>query len=805
MVATILTCVMTVNMFGTGFAQETVPVENMAFEASLQEETVLMSDPELETELLQEEESGQYDPLINTNPEGGELFDDPDQTLSSGSNMAQASDAVFETEGEMESGQSEYDAPLQNTVIPEPEMPLEEIPEEGMAIMENEPEEESETEEGFLFQAAGAYDGANDEITGTTGRNGTLLNWSLRDGVLTVRGQGAMDDYCNLYEWGTNKLLDVYDPEWKPYADQIKEVIIEEGVTRAGMNAFSNLDNLEKVTIAGSVKEIRSSAFSNNVKLTEINLSEGIQKLGSNAFYYANVTELKLPVSLRELDVNALGGLYSLQNYQMDGSGVYRVEEGILYTNDRNTLVSFPVARTGSFTVPANVRTIGEYAFIYAEITQIHFPESLVEIKSGAFTWSKIEDVTIPGSVKKIDDSAFLNARQLRRVVIENGTTEIGDNAFECDSSLTEVLLPESLEKIGSYVFYGCQITTLRIPASVTSIGAKALEGVETVILEGDRLVQLENGAYILKSTLDVTAHEDYEGAFRILELTNQERANAGLAPLTMDASLLETAMLRSFETILLFSHERPNGQSCFSANRLMSGENIAGHRSPEEAFTLWMNSDGHRGNILTSRFQSIGVGCVRYGRFYYCVQCFGTQVSAQAFQGNYTSGEKTRTIIYDQTKYPNLKDALLKAIGNDGNAAYDNAWKYDLGTVSDEGWDYDDYITISSIPTGVKVKAEKNGKVTVSWKQLKKNKRNKASWKKIKRIEIQYSTDPDFKTNVINKKVGKKKEKLQLKRLKKNAVYYVRIRYTDGAGGYSNWSRVRTVKIKNQKKAKKK
>jgi hypothetical protein len=70
--------------------------------------------------------------------------------------------------------------------------------------------------------------------------------------------------------------------------------------------------------------------------------------------------------------------------------------------------------------------------------------------------------------------------------------------------------------------------------------------------------------------------------------------------------------------------------------------------------------------------------------------------------------------------------------------------------------------------------------------------------WKKIKKIEIQYSTDRSFpETNRKSKLIGKKKTKYVLKGLQKNTIYYVRIRYTDGAGGYSNWSSVKKVKTK--------
>ena len=103
---------------------------------------------------------------------------------------------------------------------------------------------------------------------------------------------------------------------------------------------------------------------------------------------------------------------------------------------------------------------------------------------------------------------------------------------------------------------------------------------------------------------------------------------------------------------------------------------------------------------------------------------------------------------------------------------------------------------TISKTPSGVKAKAAAKGKATITWKKFKQTKKTKAIWKKIKKVEVQYSTDPTFKTK-ISKLVGKAKTKLAVKGLLKNTTYYVRTRYTDGAGGYSKWSGTKKFKTK--------
>lgn len=104
--------------------------------------------------------------------------------------------------------------------------------------------------------------------------------------------------------------------------------------------------------------------------------------------------------------------------------------------------------------------------------------------------------------------------------------------------------------------------------------------------------------------------------AEKVVELVNQERAKRNLAPLTIDLSVQAAAQVRAKECEQSFSHTRPNGSGFATALKEQkvsyrtAGENIAwGQRSPEEVVNAWMNSDGHRANILNAGFTSIGVG----------------------------------------------------------------------------------------------------------------------------------------------------------------------------------------------------
>lgn len=104
--------------------------------------------------------------------------------------------------------------------------------------------------------------------------------------------------------------------------------------------------------------------------------------------------------------------------------------------------------------------------------------------------------------------------------------------------------------------------------------------------------------------------------AEQIVNLVNEERAKNGLSSVALDYSIEAAAMIRAREIQNSFSHTRPDGRSFSTALKeqgvsyIGSGENIAwGQNSPEEVMRGWMNSPGHRANILNSKFTKMGVG----------------------------------------------------------------------------------------------------------------------------------------------------------------------------------------------------
>lgn len=107
-----------------------------------------------------------------------------------------------------------------------------------------------------------------------------------------------------------------------------------------------------------------------------------------------------------------------------------------------------------------------------------------------------------------------------------------------------------------------------------------------------------------------------------MVELVNKERQASGLAPLAVDPALVRTARLKSQDMVdkNYFSHQSPTYGSPFDMMRQFgitfraAGENIACNQSVAAAHQAFMNSQGHRENILSPSFTQIGVGIVNGG-----------------------------------------------------------------------------------------------------------------------------------------------------------------------------------------------
>ena len=332
--------------------------------------------------------------------------------------------------------------------------------------------------------------------SGTTG----VCTWSLDGTVLTISGNGYMGDYYyKNAPWGT----------------KITEIIIEDGVTNIGYNAFYECYSLTSITIPDSVTRIGYNAFRNCTSLTSIIIPNSVTSIGYGAFYNCtSLTSVTIPDSVTSIGDSAFSGCEKLQNIEVDDGNKYFSDiDGVLFNKDKNTILCYPAGKTStSYIIPNSVRSIGDRAFNQCtSLTSITIPDSVTSIGYSAFArCDSLTSIIIPDSVTSIVEGAFSGCDSLTSITIPDSVTSIGYNAF-CDCiSLTSITIPDSVTYIGvnpfenctslkivNYnatnctmmgfdentgeccpVFYGCsKLATINIGSKVKSIPAYAFEG----------------------------------------------------------------------------------------------------------------------------------------------------------------------------------------------------------------------------------------------------------------------------------------------------------------------------------------
>lgn len=181
------------------------------------------------------------------------------------------------------------------------------------------------------------------------------------------------------------------------------------------------------------------------------------------------------------------------------------------------------------------------------------------------------------------------------------------------------ITIPETVTEIGAYSFYKCQnLENVYLPNSLKLLNADFAMGCPKVkyTIPG-HLTQTSEKIYTVAQVLHTTGYTEYDEITAVhKEVNNQRRAN-GLNELYLDAKLCEAAQLRAYECSLYYSHTRTDGTSCSTAipSNLSghTGENIAagtyGYFDSATVMKKWMESPGHRANILNSDFRTIGIG----------------------------------------------------------------------------------------------------------------------------------------------------------------------------------------------------
>ena len=358
------------------------------------------------------------------------------------------------------------------------------------------------------------------------------VTWTLSGDTLTISGTGAMADYDRMTP-----------APWNSAYEDIKTIVISEGITRIGSAAFWDLYNVETVTIADTVetigdhafqwcsalstvnfgngiKEIGDYTFAGCIALSTVNFGSGIKEIGDFAFDGCKIASFTIPETLEKIgDSIFLGnseltyidigkfnlnvesvlriiGFSPIKSISVDPDNTaYTVEDNVLFNKDKTKLVYYPAGKTDeTYAIPATVTEIGTYAFDNYALTSIDLGKY-----SGELDWLRalgsITEVLVDqtNTAYTVVDNVLFNKDKTKLLYYPAGktdetytipatVTEIGTGAFY-NYELKTITIPGKVKKIGDYAFCGCDLQSLTIEEGVEEIGAEVFPMVESTII----------------------------------------------------------------------------------------------------------------------------------------------------------------------------------------------------------------------------------------------------------------------------------------------------------------------------------
>lgn len=274
--------------------------------------------------------------------------------------------------------------------------------------------------------------------------------------------------------------------------NKLQQITIPNSVTCIESSAFQDCD-LRTLTIPNSVRKIESYVFSGNHNLTYVKFPDEIDELsgGNHLQNCESLEQVILPKNLKKIP-----------NYFFDGCKKISQNSFTLpETCEEIEYWAFGVCKSLThFTIPSNVKKIGDNAFKESGLTSFVWPEWIKEIPSGCFSkCEQLTNITIPETVTKINQEAFSytglksikfpsklttvpnyvceHCSSLTSVTMPAAPTVIGRCAFAYCTSLEHVNLPTTLKTIESYAFQYCPLQEIIFPPMVKEYDGYVFEG----------------------------------------------------------------------------------------------------------------------------------------------------------------------------------------------------------------------------------------------------------------------------------------------------------------------------------------
>ena len=268
----------------------------------------------------------------------------------------------------------------------------------------------------FEFEASASV------YSGACGEN---LTWTLDEstGELVISGTGAMYDFSyNNRPW---------------VADEIQSIVVGNGVTSIGNNAFYDCDNIKTVVIPDCLLRIGDCSFA----------------------FCDNITSINIPSSVTSIGNAAYSGCKRLSKITVDSENAYFLsDDNILYDKNKTELILYPATKTNThYTINDGIESIGYGAFAYCyNLTSVTIPDSVTSLGWAAFGGSALTKITGGNGIVRIGEYSFAECYGLTSITIPDNVTWIGEYAFSDCYRLANVTMSSKIERIDKRAFFDC-------------------------------------------------------------------------------------------------------------------------------------------------------------------------------------------------------------------------------------------------------------------------------------------------------------------------------------------------------------
>ena len=707
------------------------------------------------------------------------------------------------------------------------------------------------------------------------------FKWIIPDEIAgkKVIGIGKLEGCSTYYSYPENNVMDIVFPQSLKYIGKksfencksVKEISIPNSVKYIGEGAFGGCSGLTSITIPDGVTSIGDYAFSNCNKIEMVYLNEGLQEIGWHAFDGCrSLKSINIPKSVKDIGRYAFADCRAMMSYDVEeGNQEYFSVDGMLcehrtdwvdseeiyYDEDDDEyyhktievpvtyILQYPAGKKGKFSIEKDMLLEGA-----ALMNALGIEEYEVDVDNRYYS---SEDGVLLNKDKT--DLKYVPCSKIGEYKVPETVTIINFSAFS-NSSLSKVIIPDSVVELGNYAFYQCsKLESVSIGKGLKSIDFGTCENLKEISISADnsKYVSLNNVVYDKKLETLVFCPRGYEGrltlpdtvkkcsysAFESQDIDDNNYKCNGITELYLgekfnNAIEEDDEDEESIENNLFFPYSL---QNIYVSSKNTDYQSVDGVLYSKDMKNLIMIPPAKEKVEIPDGVVNLISGC-----------CDDTLNTGKSEDGStyYFSTQRNKSIRIPRSVkmisygvYPEIiygyTGSVAETYAKDNNIKFESIGKVD-DTKQTENTEkenntqqaiHQNYTTDQSTGTqqqttsatqsqnstnqtlqpvsnndnsvnapakvkGLSAKNKKGKKINVTWK-----------WQdEVDKYEIQYALNKKFTKSKKVKMVAGYNDSATISKLKKGKTYYVRIRaYRNSVGGkvYSGWSTVKKVKVK--------